>query len=57
MGYSPQGGKELDTTERLPFHFHFQFSDSVESWGSGGPCDYSIYGLHRPDLIFSHNIY
>ena len=21
-GYSPQGGKELDTTERLHFHFH-----------------------------------
>jgi len=56
VGYSPQGRKESDTTERL--HFHFHFSDSgVESWGSGGPCDYSISGLHRPDLIFSHNIY
>ena len=22
MGYSPQGRKELDTTERLHFHFH-----------------------------------
>ena len=23
MGYSPWGRKELDTTERLHFHFHF----------------------------------
>ena len=23
VGYSPQGCKELDTTERLHFHFHF----------------------------------
>ena len=26
MGYSPQGRKELDTTERLQFHFHFHFT-------------------------------
>ena len=26
MGYSPQGRKESDTTERL--HFHFTFNDS-----------------------------
>ena len=25
VGYSPCGRKELDTTERLPFHFHFHF--------------------------------
>ena len=25
VGYSPQGCKESDTTERLQFHFHFQF--------------------------------
>ena len=24
MGYSPQGRKESDTTERLHFHFHFE---------------------------------
>ena len=24
MGYSPRGGKVLDMTERLHFHFHFQ---------------------------------
>ena len=24
VGYSPRGHKELDTTERLNFHFHFQ---------------------------------
>ena len=23
VGYSPWGSKELDTTERLHFHFHF----------------------------------
>ena len=32
-GYSPQGGKELDTTERL--HFHFSVSCIEE--GNGNP--------------------
>ena len=25
MGYNPWGHKESDTTERLNFHFHFEF--------------------------------
>ena len=33
MGYSPLGRKELDTTERLHFHFHFQVP-SVASKGA-----------------------
>ena len=27
MGYSPRGRKELDTTERLHFHFDLTLSD------------------------------
>ena len=26
VGYSPWGGKESDTTERLHFHFHFKLA-------------------------------
>ena len=26
MAYSPHGGKELDATERLHFHFHFNLT-------------------------------
>ena len=29
VGYSPWGGKELDMTERLHFHFLFQFKKKV----------------------------
>ena len=37
MGYSPWGCEELDTTERLPFHF--SLSSSGE--GNGNPFQYS----------------
>ena len=34
MGYSPRSHKELDTTERLHFHFHLvRFTSSVVLWG------------------------
>ena len=29
VGYSPQGHKELDTTEQLHFHFHFAIRITV----------------------------
>ena len=29
MGYSPWGRKELDMTEQLRFHFHFQLPHST----------------------------
>ena len=32
VGYSPRGGKELDTTEWLHFHFHSRERDWVPLW-------------------------
>ena len=29
VGYSPQGRKKSDTTERLHFHFHFHYAISI----------------------------
>ena len=29
MGYCPRGRKELDTTERLHFHFHCKYSNYI----------------------------
>jgi len=28
VGYSPRGGKESDTTERLHFHFHSFYTEA-----------------------------
>ena len=36
VGYSPWHGKELDTTEQLHFHFHFQCSQKGFPAGSDG---------------------
>ena len=36
VGYSPWGCKELDTTEQLHFHFHFQCSQKGFPGGSDG---------------------
>ena len=35
VGYSPQGRKESDTTERLHFHFHFVTLHREAGWGFG----------------------
>ena len=40
VGYSPQGRKESDTTERLLFHFHFALSPV----------------LFSPGKVFSHDV-
>ena len=32
MGYSPRGRKELDSTERLHFHFHFSSTTHFSSF-------------------------
>ena len=37
MGYSPQGRKESDTTERLHFHFHF-WTKVTDLMGLGSHC-------------------
>ena len=61
VGYSPWGGKESDTTERL--HFHFSLSCIGE--GNGNPFQYSclenprdrgawwaaVYGVTESDTI------
>ena len=35
VGYSSQGRKEWDTTERLHFHFHYRFTKMLCPSGSG----------------------
>ena len=57
MGCSPWGREELDTTERLPFTFHFHALEkemathsSVLAWripGMGEPGRLLSIGLHR----------
>ena len=55
VGYSPWGRKELDTTERLHFHFHalekeMATHSSVLAWripGTGEPGGLPSMGLHR----------
>ena len=57
MGCSPWGLEELDTTDRLPFHFHFHALEkemathsSVLAWripGMGGPGGLLSMGSHR----------
>ena len=37
VGYSPWGGKELDTTERFHFHFHFDEQTGV----------HQVLGVHQ----------
>ena len=37
MGYSPWGREELDTTERLPFHFSLSYIGE----GNGNPLQHS----------------
>ena len=44
VGYSPWGRKELDTTERLHFHFHRKMSHLKKS----------IFSLQRIFRILSH---
>ena len=51
MGYSPWGCKELDTTERLHFHFHnagdvgsIPGSGRFPGEGHGNPLQYSCLG-------------
>ena len=46
VGYSPWGREESDTTERLHFIFHFQFSLSCIGEGNGNPLQYSC--LEKP---------
>ena len=42
MGYSPRGRKELDSTERLHFHFHFSSTTHFSFVGYSGPyCSWS----------------
>ena len=57
IGYSPWGREESDTTERLPFHFHFPALEkemathsSVLAWripGTGVPGGLPSMGSHR----------
>ena len=55
VGYSPRGHEELDTTERLHFHFHLLEKEmathsSVLAWripGTGEPGGLPSLGLHR----------
>ena len=57
MGCSPWGRKELDTTERLPFHFSLSCIEkemathfSVLAWripGTGEPGGLPSMGSHR----------
>ena len=55
MGYSPRSGKELDTTERLHFHFpalekEMATHSSVLAWripGMAEPGWLPSMGLHR----------
>ena len=57
MGCSPWGREELDTTEQLPFTFHFHALEkemaahsSVLAWripGMGEPGGLSSMGSHR----------
>ena len=57
MGCSPWGREELDTTERLQFHFHFHALEkemathsSVLAWripGTGEPGGLPSMGSHR----------
>ena len=57
MGCSPWGHSELDTTERLPFTFHFHALEkemathsSVLAWripGTGEPDGLPSMGSHR----------
>ena len=37
VGYSPQGQKELDTTEQFHFHFHNKYIFTFSSTGSPIP--------------------
>ena len=57
VGFSPWGRKESNTTERLPFHFHFHALEkemathsSVRAWripGTGEPGGLPSMGSHR----------
>ena len=51
MGYSTQGHKELDTTERLHFHFHIYICFLGSSAGKESACNagdpHLIPGLER----------
>ena len=57
VGYRPWGREESDTTERLPFHFHFPALEkemathsSVLAWripGTGVPGGLPSMGSHR----------
>ena len=50
MGYSPWGGKELDTTERL--HWEGIFHDYLESLGSHWDSVHIPYNQHFVGIYF-----
>ena len=52
---SPWGRKELDTTERLPFHFHFSLSCIGE--GNGNPLQCSCLENPRDGGAWWASIY
>ena len=53
MGYSPQGRKEMDTTERLHFTFHLRLSRWLSSKKRKSACNagYLVQSLGQEDPL------